>query len=468
MSKANLTNSEYWERRQLALFKAGEKTASEMLADLEKVFKATSREVEKEIQAFFSKHGLSAGADMAEFRKQLGVDDLKAAMEDIERYYSEVKRLGGYSPEHEAYLRRMSRRAYLSRLEDLRMQLTQKIESLYRGVNRAFNAGLSATYKNAYYRTIFDFQRGINIHSNFTALNERLIQKAVSQRWLGENYSDRIWEHKSRLVDSLNTTFLEGVALGKNPRVIGRAIAADVMDSYDRTTVRNATALARTEFNNITNQARLDTSRELGLTNKYRYCAVLDNRTSDICTFLDGKIFSYTEDNTYEYFIKGNPKGRSLETQNDRTIIVTGKGAEVGKCYPPMHPNCRSFAIDEYLDDEVNRLFAKATRDIRHPKTGRVYVIPDDMTFSQWIDTLEEKDGIAFMSERKSTQYMTADKEQFAGYKAFLSNARKEHGKNLVDKLFPSFPTKFNDFQRMKYLTPETWEDVKANRRKLS
>jgi SPP1 gp7 family putative phage head morphogenesis protein len=47
---------------------------------------------------------------------------------------------------------------------------------------------------------------------------------------------------------------------------------------------------------------------------EYKYCAILDNRTSEICKQLDGSTFKLTQ-------------------------------AQVGVNFPPMHPNCRSYII---------------------------------------------------------------------------------------------------------------------------
>lgn len=72
-------------------------------------------------------------------------------------------------------------------------------------------------------------------------------------------------------------------------------------------------AVARTLGNTYYNRAIKRVASALGV-KEYEYCAILDERTSEICRGLNGKIFSF-----------------SL--------------AQPGVNYPPMHPNCRSMAI---------------------------------------------------------------------------------------------------------------------------
>ena len=50
------------------------------------------------------------------------------------------------------------------------------------------------------------------------------------------------------------------------------------------------TRLVRTEINYYHNQIDLRAYKDMGI-EKYRYLAVLDNRTSDICQELDGQVF---------------------------------------------------------------------------------------------------------------------------------------------------------------------------------
>jgi SPP1 gp7 family putative phage head morphogenesis protein len=78
-------------------------------------------------------------------------------------------------------------------------------------------------------------------------------------------------------------------------------------------TTRHATAIVRTATTHIANEAHFQTySANQDVTQKYRYEAVLDGRTSDICIALSGREWAYDD-----------PDGLR----------------------PPQHPNCRSVIV---------------------------------------------------------------------------------------------------------------------------
>ena len=75
----------------------------------------------------------------------------------------------------------------------------------------------------------------------------------------------------------------------------------------------SADRIVRTELTRIQNQATADTYRQAGI-EKYQYLAIEDDRTSEACQELDGKIFRLDE-------------------------------AVIGENFPPIHPNCRCSII---------------------------------------------------------------------------------------------------------------------------
>ena len=95
-------------------------------------------------------------------------------------------------------------------------------------------------------------------------------------------------------------------------RVRGRSIGRGRYEGgVMGTTTREATALVRTAVNQIANRAHFETYKaNSDITEKYRYVATLDDRTTEICASLDGKEFEY------------------------------GKGP-----LPPQHWNCRSTTV---------------------------------------------------------------------------------------------------------------------------
>jgi SPP1 gp7 family putative phage head morphogenesis protein len=430
-----ITNEQYWIERAERVIISGEKSAQRVVRDIQRTYTEAARSIQREIEAFYARHALETQTSITEIRRRLSPEQLRTAREDIAHYYDEVRRLGGYSGDYREYLRGLSARAYLSRFEELQLHLRHDIETLARDTNFLMTNGLVRTYEESYYRTMFAQQQGFGIGWSFAVPDRRAILQAVQRPWLGENYSDRVWNHKDRLIHSLETTFTQGVVLGHNPNKIARQMSANVQSQAFRPGVQSPMErLARTEFARCANQAILTGYRERGI-KEYAFLATLDFRTSKICQALDGKVFKVSE---------------AIEGTN----------------YPPMHPNCRSTTVPHFAD--LDKAREGATRAARDPETGETYYVPADWTYEQWRDSLTVEQGRAYMSNRAKAENNASDREQFAGYRQFITDARKQHGSEIVNQWFDGFPRGFRQFQEMKYTRPDEWEIFKDNRRQLT
>ena len=445
MSKQTLETSQYWTERAELNILATEKTAREMLKDLEQTYNATTRAVQREIESFYGRYSRETGMSYEDVTRRLSRSELQTAQADLQRYHAEVERLGGYSPRYRAYLRELSAKSYMSRLEEFQMQMRHELENLYRAENMKFGNSLRTAYTDSFYRGRFDLEQGLGFSLSLGTLSTAHVEKAVSQKWLGANYSDRIWNRKTELIEQLNTTFTQGVALGKNPRVIGREIAKKIDSSYN-----DAVRLARTEFNNVANQTTVDRYKAMPFITQYKFIATLDHRTSLICSELDGMVFNVEGENNWNYEIPGNPNGRSVETQSDRVIHIEAVGMEVGKNFPPMHPNCRSTTVAYFPPDEVDAMFDKAKRAARDPVTGEIHYVPADMTFKEWRETFTREDGTNTLDiARQKHLNRDTDKEQLKKYRIVFGD---------------KFPKTIDSFQEMKYNRVDEWKQFKSTK----
>lgn len=349
MSNNKLDSVSYWETRAEQRILNSEKEADKMLKEIKKTYTQAKNEIEKEIFAFYGKYAQETGLPLEEIYKRLSPKELLSAKEDIEIYYKEVQRLGGYSPTTESYLRNLSARAYMSRLEELKYQMTKRVENLYRLENKDFEVNLANLYEDTYYRTNFDIQKGFGLDMSFTTLNYDMVKKAVSQKWIGDSFSGRIWKDKDKLLTALETKFTQGVAMGHNPRKIASSLKKELDTKYS-----NCERLARTEFNHTANQASLDSYKEYSSTPKYKIVATLDSRTSEICRQMDGKVFEVSE-------------------------------AKEGVNFPVFHVRCRTTTIPYFEEDEIDKLYSKAKR------LSTSGTIDAGVTYNEWREQIEEK-----------------------------------------------------------------------------
>lgn len=247
--------------------------------------------------------------------------------------------------------------AYADRISRLQaLQNAIRAEAVAMGVReeRLAKARLTDTFKQAYYRTIFNDQKRNGLY-DFRLISDRRVQAALTHKWSGKNYSDRVWKNNAAFCKRLQRTIEVGCMTGMTlhdmeERLLEDCIGAD-SDSGQRYC---ASRLIRTEVNHFSNQGFLEGYKAAGII-RYRFMATLDLRTSAICRQLDGKTFLVEE-------------------------------AKAGENLPPMHPFCRSITVPVVS----NR---PGTRWARDPVTGKSMTVPADMTYAQWYEKYVEKNG---------------------------------------------------------------------------
>ena len=110
---------------------------------------------------------------------------------------------------------------------------------------------------------------------------------------------------------------------------------------------RDAERLVCTETSYIANQAHLQAYKDAWI-EQYRFKTVLNSRTCKFCALLDGQVFNVAD-------------------------------AQVGKNYPPIHPNCRC------VTGKARELPGGSQRR-GTDADGKSVLLPADMTYAEWQD----------------------------------------------------------------------------------
>ena len=118
-------------------------------------------------------------------------------------------------------------------------------------------------------------------------IRTRDVISIVKVDWVGDgmNYSDRIWNDKRKLANTIEEQLVECVATGKSPDKFAKVLMERFNVSYN-----NARRLARTEMAHTYNQAALDRYRQAGI-NEVQILEVIDDHTCEECRKLDKKIY---------------------------------------------------------------------------------------------------------------------------------------------------------------------------------
>lgn len=332
----------YWRRRMEVLEQRRHDKTEEYLRMAEKQFRRAQADIEKEIAIWYERLSENNEISLTAAYRLLRKDELEEFHWTVEEYIKKGETLK-YSDDWKAQLENASVKVHIKRLEALKLQIQQQCELLYGSLNESTDRMLRDIYKDQYYRTAFEIQKGTGVGYAFNRLDARRVQNAVDMAWArdGKNFSSRIWQDKEHLVNSLNDVLTQNIIRGENPRKAIERLAKK-MD----TSKNNAGRLYMTESAAIASRGQQQCYRELGV-EEFEFVCTLDSHTSEICRRMDGMHFPMTQ-------------------------------YEIGVTAPPMHPYCRSVTVPYFPDDEAMGKRAARGED------GKTYYVPADMTYEEW------------------------------------------------------------------------------------
>ena len=401
-----MKNEEYWAKRKANLIYEQMDKAEKQADKFDDIYRQSKAYLDKQINKVFDKfqrdYGLSenvARQVLKTMKDQKGLNELRKVLEarpndpNIQRLLADLD-----SP---AYAYRMKR---LERLSD---DLDRMRSSIYLSEKQGSDAFYSDLMKDSYYKATFDLQQQTGLAYSFSDLPETEIKRLQGLKWTGEAYSDRIWSNTGALASSVKDELLVSLMTGRSVRDTSQAIAERFEVGKNK-----ARRLVRTESAFFHNQMELLSYEDAEIT-KYKFVAVLDNRTSHICQDHDNKVYD-----------------------TDKAVP--------GVNYPPLHPWCRSTTIAH--DDDID--YSKLERRARNPETGKVEYVPADMSYKEWYDKYVAKDRKEESAEKPKenikrfdfyplTEDNIGDKERILNIskrlKAVSEDYEKETGKNILE-----------------------------------
>ena len=389
---------DYWQKRQEAIYKAGEMQVNQYFKRLEKAFNQTKRELQKTIEAFYFRYAEENGLSFAAAQKRLNAEELgelddfiALAMDNIGKYNQQINN--------------MSLKARVTRYQALEMQVDAILRQLYAIDYQAESERtMQEVYEDTYYRTWYSIDQYHGFHQAFAQVEPRVVEKLLEYPFNGAAFSSRLWKQKDHLQTQLTEAVTTMLIQGRHPSTLTREFAKKMQSKkFD------AYRLLHTESSFLMSEATHAGYKEDGV-EKYEILATLDSKTCEICGELDGNVYEVGEE-------------------------VTGVNM------PPFHPLCRCTDVPHYADTPTKGM-ARVARD---PETGKTYMVPADMTYKQWREQYVEKNPDKRLAERKQRNKKT-DNEQFQRYRKIL-------GKDAPETL--------DSFQTMKYTDSEKWNAKK-------
>ena len=333
----NLSNEEYWIERSLEVSDEKFNDLKVVEKELQLQYKIALDDIQKELQAFYTKYADENGLTYAQAKQTLTsyeISNYKARMESLQRQFQNGNQFALIEIE------RLVKQMQHDRLQSLFFQIDSRLIELAGSQQMTFEDLLAGTYESTFYQTAYSVALGTGVGISFSKINEDFIKEAITYPWSGDMFSNRIWSNRNQLVKQIRETITNGLIKGSSVQKMAREIKGTMDSSY-----KNSLRLIRTETAAVIGDATAKSYENLDV-EEYQFIATLDNRTSNTCSTLDGKVFKL-------------------------------KDKQVGVNYPPMHPNCRS-AVAPYFS---NRKQAELRRSRDSQNNNEV--IPN-MTFNEW------------------------------------------------------------------------------------
>lgn len=401
-----MKNNKYWEDRANERMSNYHKNADETVFKINNAYDAAMEDINKEINKIFYTFQSQSGLSIEEAKALLNSNISESELEDIKSKINGIqdKDLKKYLM---AELNAKAYKARMTRLEALKESIKVNSAKVAEVQLKEGQKSFINTINDAYYKNIFDTQKGTGLGFDFSSMPVDRIEEILKNNWSGKNYSERVWNNTEALASKLEETLTTGLMQGKG----SRKMAAEIEDLSDYGKMASE-RLIRTETTYVANAAEMESYKECDI-DKYVFVATLDLRTSDICREHDGK------------------------------IIEVKKGVS-GDNLPPLHPYCRSTTIAYMGEEWYNNLKRRA----RDPETGKTYTVPGNMNYNEWY----KKNVVNKYGEQKAESFekmiknKASDKKQLERYKEVL-------GKES--------PKTFKDFQELKYNNSEEYNNLK-------
>lgn len=372
--------SNYWTKRFEEEEKQRNISNKAYTKEIEKQYKIADNKIKSDIEKWYIRIADNNQISLTDAKKLLTKDELKEFKWTLAEYTQKAKS-GAWKKE----LENASARVHIQRLEALQLQVKNSIETLRNKENEMLEDYLIKNYEDTYYHSLYEISKGLNLKTSFATLDRNKINQVIGKPWLkdGKTFSDRIWQDKEQLINTLRTKITQSFITGSTLDEAVEDISKFVSDK-----IKNKEYVARrlleTESAAYASKAQIEAFKSIDV-EKYEIVATLDLHTSEICQEMDGKVFNISDQ-------------------------------EIGVTVPPFHSHCRT-VIAPYFDDEPTR----ASRD----ENGE-YKEVKYMNYKEWKDQYVKKDELGLTLNQKSAIM------KYIGSDSYKINEALRNGTNLT------------------------------------
>ncbi|WP_044736582.1 minor capsid protein, partial [Geobacillus kaustophilus] len=234
------------------------------------------RDINEEIERIFNRFATDGKLTPEEARRILNEPINRAEWEAIKAKIAQVED----QKIRRRLLNRLNAPAYrarITRLQALKERIYIQSKIIADAEIRESTSGYVDVINDAYYRTMFDIQRGLGLGFQFAKMPQRTVEEILKNPWSGEHFSRRIWGNTDEVARMLTQVVTSGFMSGKGVR----KMIDEVRYRFD-VGKHAAARLVRTETTYMANAAEMESYKEAEI-EKYIFVATLDLRTSPQC-----------------------------------------------------------------------------------------------------------------------------------------------------------------------------------------
>lgn len=371
--------SSYWQERFTEEEERLNKDARAYTKRIEQQYDMALRNIEKDINNWYGRIARNNNVSLLEAKRMLSTKELAEFKWGVKEYIK-AGETNAISPIWMKELENASARVHISRLEALKIQIQNEVEGIYGVRDKEMQNYLVRTYGETYYHTAFEIQKGNGVGWSLNKLDTNKVNTIIHKPWAadGKNFSERIWEDKTKLINTLHTGLTQNFIRGEAPDKLISSIAKEF-------NIKKSTAarLVMTESAAYSSKARQDSFKRLNLS-KYEIVATLDSKTSEICQEMDGKVFDM-------------------------------KDYQVGVTAPPFHIWCRTTTAPWFPENYDAERIARGI-------DGKTYKVPGDIKYKEWKEKyIQDPEKYGIMEENYRTfsdvkvweKYISKEEKEF-------------------------------------------------------
>lgn len=339
----------YWEQRAADAAARQDAAIARALPELASALQEARRELQKEIEAFWSRYAKNNAVSLADAQKALSLEELADFKGDLKSFRRLAKRsIGTFSLEVE----NLSVKARITRLEALQAQCGAILQRCYQRQREAIEAAAQGLAVEQYDHALYDIEQYTGFQSAYAQLSTRAIRQMLAMPVQGSDLSTALWRQDMDAGFQIRRMLGLMFTTGKPPqdfakemqRIIGRRDAEGNLTGKTYEAYR----LLYNESAHVSEQAKLAAYEEDGI-EELEIVTTLDSKTCGDCGPRDGK-------------------------------RVKVKDAVEGVNIPPFHVNCRCTTAPYVAAAQGSFTRTRAARDPVTGKTVRVKA----QTFEEW------------------------------------------------------------------------------------